>query len=693
MNQGVSNFDKVYQSCHSESLLIFKKGPIPLTTPKILAPAGDKNSFLAAIAAGADAIYCGLKIFSARMEAANFSTEELARLTLLAKAHDVDVYLAVNSAVKETELEKAFKILCKVTRYAPIKSMIFQDPALIRLARQAGFNGECHLSTLANCTGPAGMETARQLGFKKIVLPREYTIDEIKSMARTLPDGMQLEVFIHGALCYSISGRCYWSSWFGGKSSLRGRCVQPCRRIYEQKGQKKRHFSCMDFSSDVLAKVLKDIPGVTTWKIEGRKKSPHYVYYTVKAYKLLRDDPKQKKTALSFLDYAMGRPFSHYNLLSQRIMDPLDHKGETGSGLFTGRIVNPNEPYFITREALMPGDLLRIGYEGDTFHDIQRVTRAVPKKGKFYLGKKARRKIKKGTPVYLIDRRDSLLADEIKSLEKELETVEKISIQPVKKAFIRPSVSEKAGENGQRKLNTVFKKRKSKEQIHYMDLFRGHGKSRDKFAEKATWLSARRYSAGYSKHDWLWVDPLLFPEEEQICRQALDRAVKKGVTRFVVNTPWQISLFDQPERLHIWAGPFCNVTNSVTIESLKELGFSGAIVSPELDRETFTALPLNSPLPLAVVLSGNWPLGISRIVSSEIKIGAPFSSPKGETAWVSKFNDNYYIFPNWKLDLTEKRNELIKAGYTLFIRIHETVPKSVALKKRPGLWNWNLNLV
>ena len=203
-----------------------------MTSPKILAPAGDKNSFLAAIAAGADAIYCGLKIFSARMEAANFSTEELARLTLLAKAHDVDVYLAVNSAVKETELEKAFKILCKVTRYAPIKSMIFQDPALIRLARQAGFNGECHLSTLANCTGPAGMETARQLGFKKIVLPREYTIDEIKSMARTLPDGMQLEVFIHGALCYSISGRCYWSSWFGGKSSLRGRCVQPCRRIY-----------------------------------------------------------------------------------------------------------------------------------------------------------------------------------------------------------------------------------------------------------------------------------------------------------------------------------------------------------------------------------------------------------------------------------------------------------------------------
>jgi len=332
-----------------------------LTNPKILAPAGDKNSFLAAIAAGADAIYCGLKIFSARMEAKNFSIEELSGLTKLARSRHIDVYIAFNSIIKESEQEKVFKILCKLCRFVDFNALIVQDLAMIPLAKKAGFKKEFHLSTLGNCTFPSALKTSNQLGFKKIVLPREFTIDEMKKMADNTPEDIELEVFVHGALCYSISGRCYWSSWFGGKSSLRGRCVQPCRRIYDQKGHKKRHFSCMDFSADVLAKVLKTIPKITTWKIEGRKKSPHYVYYTVKAYKLLRDDPKKKKEALSYLDYAMGREFTHYNLLSQRIMNPLDHSSETGSGLFAGRIKNPASPYFITREA----SFLQIFYESD----------------------------------------------------------------------------------------------------------------------------------------------------------------------------------------------------------------------------------------------------------------------------------------------------------------------------------------
>ncbi|MCP4021625.1 MAG: U32 family peptidase, partial [Desulfobacteraceae bacterium] len=276
-----------------------------INKPHILAPAGDKNSFLAAMAAGADAIYCGLKIFSARMEADNFSIEELSRLSKLAKQHHIKLYIAFNSIIKEGEQEKAFKILNKLVQHVDVDALIVQDLAMISLARKSGFKGEFHLSTLGNMTFPIGMETVKQMGFSKLVLPREMTIDEIKEMADQAPKGLDLEVFIHGALCYGISGRCYWSSWFGGKSGLRGRCVQPCRRMYLQKGQNKRFFSCMDFSVDVLAKILKEVPCVTTWKIEGRKKSPHYVYYTVKAFQMLRDDPKLKKEALGFLDYAM----------------------------------------------------------------------------------------------------------------------------------------------------------------------------------------------------------------------------------------------------------------------------------------------------------------------------------------------------------------------------------------------------
>ena len=649
-----------------------------MNTPKILAPAGDKNSFLAAVAAGADAIYCGLKIFSARMEANNFSIEELAGLTRLAKSRHIDVYIAFNSIIKEAEQEKVVKILKKLCKYVDFDALIVQDLAMINLARKAGFKKEFHLSTLGNCTFPLALKTSQLFGFKKVVLPREFTIDEIKIMAENTPKDIELEVFIHGALCYSISGRCYWSSWFGGKSSLRGRCVQPCRRMYEQKGEKKRHFSCMDFSADVLVKILKQIPQISTWKIEGRKKSPHYVYYTVKAYKLLRDDPKNKKQALSYLDYAMGREFSHYNLLSQRIMNPLDHSSETGSGLFAGRIQNPATPFFITREALLPLDLLRIGFEDDKFHDIQKVTRAVPKKGKFYLNKKSQFKIKKGTPVYIIDRRGSELASVIKDLDTELNQIEKISVRPVEdtvKKFSSPTI------------------RKSRNKIREITLSRGKPRQRQDHTETGVWISTQGYSISPSGRNWLWLDPLLFPGEEKICSEYIAKAIKKGAKNFFLNAFWQLSLFKDPKKLNLWAGPFCNITNSMTVNLLKQHGFSGAIVSPELDKETFCSLPKSCDLPVGVVIYGNWPLGISRIISADLKTNQAFTSPMGETAWISKFNNNYVVFPNWCLDLTTKKDTLANAGFSLFINIHENIPRSIKMKNRPGLWNWNLKLL
>ncbi|MCD4722881.1 MAG: U32 family peptidase [Desulfobacula sp.] len=649
-----------------------------INSPKILAPAGDKNSFLAAIAAGADAIYCGLKIFSARMEAQNFSIEELAGLTKLAKSRHIDVYIAFNSIIKESEQEKVFNILCKLCKFVDFDALIIQDLAMITLAGKAGFKKEFHLSTLGNCTFPSALRTSKQLGFKRIVLPREFTIDEMKNMAQNTPEDIELEAFIHGALCYCISGRCYWSSWFGGKSSLRGRCVQPCRRMYDQKGHKKRHFSCMDFSADVLVKVLKTIPQITTWKIEGRKKSPHYVYYTVKAYKLLRDDPKKKKEALSYLDYAMGREFTHYNLLSQRLMNPLDHSSETGSGLFAGRIKNPASPFFITREALFPSDLLRIGFEDDPAHNIQRVTRAVPKKGKFYLNKKSKFKLKKGTCVYIIDRRGQELASVIKALDAELSDLEKTTIRPAENKY---------------KATHPQKAVKSKTRVQEIAVSRGKLRQVRANTQTGVWISTQGYSAPPSSRNWLWLDPVLFPGEEKICFDTIAKAIKKGAKNFVLNAFWQVSLFKNPKQLNLWAGPFCNITNSATVNLLKQQGFSGAIVSPELDQDTFCSLPQKCNLPLGIVIYGNWPLGISRIISNDLKTNQAFTSPMGETGWITKHNNNYFVFPNWYLDLTSKKELLEKAGFSLFVNIHETIPRGIKIKNRPGLWNWNLKLL
>ena len=448
--------------------------------------------------------------------------------------------------------------------------------------------------------------------------------------------------------------------------------------MYEQKGHKKQHFSCLDFSSDVLVKILKQIEKVTTWKIEGRKKSPHYVYYTVKAYKLLRDNPKEKKQALAYLDYAFGRQFTHYNLLSQRKMNPLDHASETGSGLFAGRIKDPAAPYFITREELFVSDLLRIGFEEDQFHDIQRVTRAVPKKGKFYLKKQAKARIKKGTPVYIIDRRGQELAKALQTLEQELSQIKKITILPDKN-----------------KIEAVFNKKAVKSKNRIQELFISRGKFKQRFNSSitGTWISSRGYSLRPAIKNWLWLDPVLFPEEEKQCSQYINGAIKKGAKNFVLNAFWQLSLFKNPKQLNLWAGPYFNITNSTTLNILKQYGFSGAIVSPELDKDTFCSLPQQTTLPLGVVIYGNWPLGISRVISNDLKTNHAFTSPKGEISWISKQNNNYFIFPNWYLDLTSNKDLLKKAGFTLFVNMHENIPKGIKMKNRPGLWNWNLRLL
>lgn len=655
--------------------------------PRILAPAGDVDSFLAAIAAGADAVYCGLKIFSARMEASNFSMEELARLTTLARSKGVEVYVAFNSLIKESELEKISRILNKLARYVKPHALIIQDPAIISLAREQGYTGEFHLSTLANGSFSAGLSTVKAAGFSRTVLPRELSIDEIKAMAASAPQGLDLEVFIHGALCYAVSGRCYWSSWFGGKSGLRGRCVQPCRRQYRQHDTTKRFFSCLDFSADVLVKILKEVPEVTTWKIEGRKKGPHYVFYTVKAYSLLRDqgnDPQEKKRALGYLDYALGRPTTHYNILPQRPQKPLNSEAETGSGLFAGRVSGEKPPSFITREALLKGDLLRIGYEDGQGHAIQRVTRFVPKRGKLVLNRGKQGGIRKGDPVFIVDRRESEVSALIAGLMDELTAIPSPDVRPSQELLassIKPHRLKSRGRRGNGSVRVTVQRQPGRP---------GRGE------ESGVWLSpdqARQMAPAVIRDQWWWLPPVVWPESEKVLQDAVDILLKKGAGKFVLNSPWQRSWFPKTRGLILWAGPFCNVANTRSLLFLKDLGFAGAFVSPELGMEDFLALGKASPIPVGAVLAGNWPLAVSRTISDDIRLNQPFQSPMGEASWVTCNNGDYWVFPGWRLDLTAKLRELESNGYSLFATLEEPLPKGMKLKQRQGLWNWNLRLL
>jgi putative protease len=191
---------------------------------------------------------------------------------------------------------------------------------------------------------------------------------------------------------------------------------------------------------------------------------------------------------------------------------------------------------------------------------------------------------------------------------------------------------------------------------------------------------------------WWWLPPVIWPDEEAELKHLIDIAIKKGGKNFVLNSPWQVAFFTNPENMNLWAGPFCNIANTMAVSVLLNLGFSGAIVSPELDGHDFMQMPENSPLPLGIVVSANWPLSISRILSGRFKTDTLFSSPKKEQGWVKKYGNNFWVYPDWKLDISSKKEELKKAGYRMFVHITEPIPANISMKKRPGMWNWNLKL-
>ena len=649
------------------------------TIPDILAPAGNKPSFLAAIAAGADIIYCGLKQFSARMAAINFSMDELVPLIDLAHAKGIKVFIAFNILLKQDELAEAARSLTLLQERVRPDGLIIQDLAVAELMRQIGLNFDLHLSTLTNVSLPASLHLFRKLKITRVVLPREMNIDEIKAMAQACPPDLGLEIFVHGALCYSISGRCYWSSYLGGRSGLRGRCVQPCRRIYSQENKKGRFFSCLDLSLDVLAKTLRTIPQVATWKIEGRKKGPHYVYYTTTAYKLLRDqghDPAMKKTAVKFLEQALGRKGTHYNFLPQRPWNPLPQDDMTGSGYYMGTLKG-SKPFLSPKDPLLAGDMLRLGYEDQTWHQTLRISRFVPAKGHLYI----KGQPPKGTSVFLIDRCEPALKKMIGKLETELDAFQGKSstiqnLRPYKKSYRTYG--------------------RSSDQANNLSVFRKPPKNF--INDTGLWLTRaniRKIPKPAIAKVWWWTPPVIWPGQEIDFKNLILDIRKLGAHRLVLNSIWQMGLMEkstQLTKMDIWAGPFCNIANSGAVQFLKLMGFSGVIVSPELAGRDYLDLPGSSPLALGIVTAGFWPLAITRIRPRSINPEELFSSPKKEGAWFKNHGEHIWIYPDWCLNLKHKNTELKKAGYKLFVELVESMPLNIKRKERPGIWNWKTDL-
>lgn len=269
--------------------------------PEVLAPAGDLASLRAALAAGADAVYFGLDAgFNARARAANFSSANLAETVALVHRAGARVYLALNTLVFERELGLVEDILRRVAA-AGTDAIIVQDPAVALLAAAVCPTLEVHASTQMTVSSAEGAAFAAGLGVRRVVLPRELSVAEIRRLAAATD--LELEVFIHGALCVSWSGQCLTSEAWGGRSANRGQCAQSCRLPYDlvvdgaerELGDVRYLLSPKDLAGVRAVEALLDI-GVHGLKIEGRQKGPQYVATAVTGYRRWVDALASRET-------------------------------------------------------------------------------------------------------------------------------------------------------------------------------------------------------------------------------------------------------------------------------------------------------------------------------------------------------------------------------------------------------------
>lgn len=249
--------------------------------PEILAPAGSMESLIAAVRCGANAVYLGTKGINARRGATNFTFEELKQAVEYCHARDAKIYLALNILISDSERELAYKTV-EAGLSLGVDAFIIQDLGLAKIIHSHFPTARMHASTQCSVNSPEGFKALEKMGFVRTVLPREMSLDEIKEIRQATD--MELEMFVHGALCMCVSGQCYLSAMLGGRSGNRGLCAQPCRLGFSADASRSCDLSLKDLS--LIGNINEIVQaGVVSLKIEGRMKRPEYVAAAVTSCK------------------------------------------------------------------------------------------------------------------------------------------------------------------------------------------------------------------------------------------------------------------------------------------------------------------------------------------------------------------------------------------------------------------------
>lgn len=395
---------------------------------ELLAPAGNMAALHAAVAGGADAVYLGLETFNARRGADNFTLETLREACDFAHLRGVSVYVTMNTIILPDEVGEALECVRQAYR-AGADGFIVQDIGLAAEISRTLPEASLHLSTQMNTHNLAGVRAAARLGAERITLAREVSLDEIALLcAAAAEEGMEVEVFAHGALCVCYSGQCFMSSMIGGRSANRGMCAQACRLPYELQNKalqkslpspgdhllSPQDLCTVDRVDDLVA------AGVASLKIEGRMKSPEYVFAVTSVYRKALDAALAKENAAitdadrDRLTDAFSRGFTTAYLDGKRGNDIMSYQRPNNRGLFLGRVdeVRDGAAYLKSAHALTEGDVLefwtRKGNGTLTLGPVR-----TGKKGRYHLPLEGKtRTVKAGDRVFRVRSAEAAFEDD-----------------------------------------------------------------------------------------------------------------------------------------------------------------------------------------------------------------------------------------------------------------------------------------
>jgi len=401
---------------------------------ELLLPVGNVEAFYAAVEAGADAVYLGIKKFNARGRAGNFTYQQLVSILEIAKKHKIEVFITLNTVIKNEELPELFATLNTLNTLS-VNAVIFQDWGVYYIARKYFPKLAMHSSTQLGIHNSVGVQHCERKHIKRAVLARELTLSEVKQIRKRTQ--AELEVFVHGALCYSFSGMCLFSSYLGGKGANRGLCTQPCRRIFDDAQGERFLFSLKDNEQIELVPELQNL-GIDSLKIEGRMKAAEYVFRVGKAYRKALDAADNVKIAKDELKFDFARAKTPYFLGGSGKMA---FTTTANTGRFIGQVVDVKGEDFTIKssEKLEIGYRLRVVTDNGEQQNLK--ISAIERTAKGYTISAHGKTVGFGDQVYLAGIPEKKFASKLP--ERKLPSLKHLTMRPFKfneKALRRPEL-------------------------------------------------------------------------------------------------------------------------------------------------------------------------------------------------------------------------------------------------------------